>query len=394
MIASLEGREIGGQNVAHSDDHIGDFGTHGARFVIFDSRAHDVLAHAATWALTKRGVRCLHLFGENFPSRSVASVAISTVGRNEVFYSGPEGTYRVTDRDEFSYVTHRTTGPAVPKNIHPDDVNAVGKEGLAQLRGLRRTLESFPGCVAINPLTAKYRSDNRAVQLLMAQRCGFETPETLISSCRKDIQAFVASLHGDSVYGTCVPLGRKVHEGLSHFATTTGGLISLAEPPESHNISVSSGLYQSQIPKSFEARVIVMGSTCFASKLQPQELPRTTHNWMGNPEILQSERLTVPEGVERCCIAFMRELGLLFGCFDFIVTPGMEWVFLEFNEQEQWLWQELVDPTLPLLDAFTRFVVEPTPKFSYTEAVGVVRLREYLSAQWAIDYEAAGSGIS
>lgn len=34
-------------------------------------------------------------------------------------------------------------------------------------------------------------------------------------------------------------------------------------------------------------------------------------------------------------------MGLNFGCFDFIVTPSLEYVFLECNPNGQWLWVEL-----------------------------------------------------
>jgi glutathione synthase/RimK-type ligase-like ATP-grasp enzyme len=37
-------------------------------------------------------------------------------------------------------------------------------------------------------------------------------------------------------------------------------------------------------------------------------------------------------------IKFVRDLGLTFGCLDFIVTPDDRLVFLEINPNGQWLW--------------------------------------------------------
>lgn len=36
----------------------------------------------------------------------------------------------------------------------------------------------------------------------------------------------------------------------------------------------------------------------------------------------------------------MDAFNLMFGAFDFIVTPRNEWVFLEVNPNGQWLWLE------------------------------------------------------
>jgi D-alanine-D-alanine ligase-like ATP-grasp enzyme len=36
----------------------------------------------------------------------------------------------------------------------------------------------------------------------------------------------------------------------------------------------------------------------------------------------------------------MEDFHIVFGAFDFIVTPDDEWVFLEVNPNGQWLWLE------------------------------------------------------
>ena len=36
----------------------------------------------------------------------------------------------------------------------------------------------------------------------------------------------------------------------------------------------------------------------------------------------------------------MEDFNLIFGAFDFIVTPEDKWVFLEVNPNGQWLWLE------------------------------------------------------
>ncbi len=53
----------------------------------------------------------------------------------------------------------------------------------------------------------------------------------------------------------------------------------------------------------------------------------------------------------------MKKLGLVFGCFDFIVTPDNEYYFLEVNEQGQFLWIEEVNPDIKILDAFVNLLI-------------------------------------
>ena len=53
----------------------------------------------------------------------------------------------------------------------------------------------------------------------------------------------------------------------------------------------------------------------------------------------------------------MASLGLKFGCFDFIVTPDGEYVFLEVNEAGQFLWIEGHCPELKMLSEFCHFIL-------------------------------------
>ena len=51
--------------------------------------------------------------------------------------------------------------------------------------------------------------------------------------------------------------------------------------------------------------------------------------------------MELPENIRQFCLAFLQRMKLNFGCFDFIVTPEVEYVFLECNPNGQWLWIEM-----------------------------------------------------
>ena len=57
---------------------------------------------------------------------------------------------------------------------------------------------------------------------------------------------------------------------------------------------------------------------------------------------LRHEIVDIPDSIKDFCLSFLKKMKLNFGCFDFIVTPDDEYVFLECNPNGQWLWIELV----------------------------------------------------
>ncbi|MFG2692910.1 hypothetical protein [Kitasatospora sp. NPDC048407] len=47
----------------------------------------------------------------------------------------------------------------------------------------------------------------------------------------------------------------------------------------------------------------------------------------------------IPEPVARSIAAYLGELRLIYGAFDFAVTDDGSWYFLECNANGQWAWQ-------------------------------------------------------
>ena len=86
-----------------------------------------------------------------------------------------------------------------------------------------------------------------------------------------------------------------------------------------------------------------MGPHVFACKLdsQAQKEYEGKIDWrQGYDYNLKHELITLPTEIEDFCKRYLRELHLNFGCFDFIVEPSGEYVFLECNPNGQWRWIE------------------------------------------------------
>ena len=61
----------------------------------------------------------------------------------------------------------------------------------------------------------------------------------------------------------------------------------------------------------------------------------------------------------------MKKMGLVFGATDFIVNEKHEYVFLEVNEQGQFLWLVDLNSNFKMLDIFINFLINTTQSFQW-----------------------------
>ncbi|MBQ9435160.1 MAG: hypothetical protein IJU33_03440 [Bacteroidales bacterium] len=101
---------------------------------------------------------------------------------------------------------------------------------------------------------------------------------------------------------------------------------------------------QNYVEKKYELRVTVCCNDIIACKLDSQQLEegKGKEDWRQGYDFgLKHEIVELPEKIKFFCIEYLKRMHLNFGCFDFIVTPEDEYVFLECNPNGQWMWIEL-----------------------------------------------------
>ncbi len=87
----------------------------------------------------------------------------------------------------------------------------------------------------------------------------------------------------------------------------------------------------------------MVGGNAFACKIDSQQMDKTSGqiDWRQGLNCgLKHTEYVLPSSIANFCREFLHKLHLNFGCFDFIVTPKGEYVFLECNPNGQWLWIE------------------------------------------------------
>jgi glutathione synthase/RimK-type ligase-like ATP-grasp enzyme len=133
-----------------------------------------------------------------------------------------------------------------------------------------------------------------------------------------------------------------------------------------------SGIFQEKIDKAHELRVTILGEHVVTARLLSQETEATRVDWRAGMGRVRVEPDRLPPDVEQACLRLMRRLGILFGAFDFIVTPEGEHVFLEVNPSGQFLWVEEACPDLLLLAPFVDFLLARRPDFRWQPTPGAV----------------------
>ena len=249
--------------------------------------------------------------------------------------------------------------------LHPADRAFADRECGIFRRSLFRLLA--PAAFWVNPVEAAANAGSKLVQHAAAVKLGLSMPSTLFSNSPREIRAFLA-LPGETVYKPLSPIGWK--NETSEFTPYTA-LVTEDSLVDVAVLRQTPGIYQKLVPKAYELRVTVMGQRVFAAKVLSQQTQKGKLDWRQSYDELRLEPTDVPAAVADQCKALLEELGLVFGCFDIVVTPAGEHVFLEINEMGQFLFVERYCG-LPLLDAFAEFLLQGCTGFEWcAEAVAV-----------------------
>jgi hypothetical protein len=206
-------------------------------------------------------------------------------------------------------------------------------------REWRHVFEAFEvtlvGARWMNPRAVDRRVRYKPAQLLLAQQCGFRTPETIVSNDPAAIEEFL-----NAQGGTCI------YKPLTWFYEPPDRILFTnpadAEFVRGHSGSVrrAPGIYQPRIAKAFELRITVVGEKAFAARIESQASSETQLDWRRRQLELSYSEYELGGAFRERLFGLHRSLRLVYGAYDFIVTPEGEEVFLEVNPAGQWLWIE------------------------------------------------------
>lgn len=305
--------------------------------------------HAAVvkLALEECGHTVTRWFPADFPTKQNNSVSIDLNG-TKWRCRGPGITI---EPGNFDTVWLRRPRSPVHPEYHPADRAIAERENQHFYLGLMESAANTARWV--NPYRGRTLANNKFLQLREAVAVGLQIPPTLFTNDAAEALRFV-QLHGSAIFKTLIPMSWQEDGGLK-LANT-----AVVTPTDLHDTEVvrnSCGVYQKKIAKRFEVRATFFGTNCLSIKIFSQQHHRGDVDWRVIPgSELPVQAHELPAVVVQKCLALMRRLQISFGCFDFIVTPDNEYVFLEVNEQGQFLWVEQRCPEVPMLAAMVHFL--------------------------------------
>jgi hypothetical protein len=317
--------------------------------VLIPTIASDLHAAAVTCVLHRKGHRATPVFGCDLPTRLVASMQIGD-GGSAIAMRDASGELAVGAAD--AVWLRRPAYAVLPDDVHAGDRAIAARE----LEAFTRGIWSVVGRQAfwVNPLEAHRRASQKPRQLHEAVAAGLRIPPTLISN---DPDAIRALLRGGEpiIYKPFHPAGWNDGDDLA-FAYTA--VVTEDDLPDDDTLRLTPGIFQPLIPKRHELRVTCIGDQLVTARLLSQDEAATRVDWRSRGGRVPLVPDTLPAAVEDACWLLLHRLGLVFGCIDLIVTPDGDVVFLEVNEQGQWLWIEEAAPELCILDRFTELLVQ------------------------------------
>lgn len=226
---------------------------------------------------------------------------------------------------------------------------------VAETRAFIDTLYSLPNIKWINDPFIANRSKVKFQQLLLANQYGIKAPRTLITICPETAKAFFVEC-GEEV------LVKTLYSGNVTINDMNQGILSRKIGKDEfyrfyQNISLSPTQLQEYVEKAFELRIIVIHEKVYAVKIDSQAHEETKIDWRLYTELNPHSIFDLPQHIERFCIDFVKEQGLLYGAMDFIVTPKGDYYFLENNPFGQYLWLEL-ETNLPLTEEICNLLID------------------------------------
>ncbi|MEV8022539.1 MvdC/MvdD family ATP grasp protein [Streptomyces sp. NPDC086554] len=182
-------------------------------------------------------------------------------------------------------------------------------------------------------------------QLQVASAAGLTVPRSLVTTDAQAVRRFAKLVDAPII---TKPLGIPVvsHEaGYEQMYTRVVDLGSLS------GVSMTAHLFQEQVEKDFEVRLIFVGNECHSARIDAGS-EQALIDWRTDYDSLTVAPIATPCAIENAMKRYAAVMDLAYFAADFIVRPSGEWVFLEANPSGQWAWAN--SPDLPLAAAISR----------------------------------------
>ncbi len=197
------------------------------------------------------------------------------------------------------------------------------------LRSLENVLEKVTW-VPAKPSQLISLSQKKYNELLMAQKLGLDTPQTIFTS--SPLQANIFLKQNKKIL--LREFGRRVFiDKKNKFRQLENKII------ENHKdlqlVQNTPCVFQNYIEKKFEVRAVVVANKVLSCKIDSQII-----DWRNNEGKTPFSKFTLPVQVQKKLIKLQKQLGFNLSCFDLICGVDNKYYFLEMNRPGSWFFIE------------------------------------------------------
>lgn len=286
----------------------------------------------------------------------------------------------------FDAIYNRRSYPAKAPSEMPASLRKfVEAEQNAFCRWMLSALPHHHKGICVDPPDRVRFAENKALQLMSAQRIGLMIPETIISSSPRRVRRFSHDHPHGIVYK---PLTGHfwTHSGTPRYQTQTAAIKHISVLTDA-SISACPGIYQEIIDKVGDIRSVVIGNQVFSALITPRErltADEVDHRrWLSHGDF-EAKEFRLPPEVERGLLDVTRDFGLSYSAADFALDKNGGLNFLELNPAGQFGYVEQIVPSLRILDALVKLLLQRDPV--RTEDLPALMLSDYESTSDAADF--------
>lgn len=343
------------------------------RKILIVTHPKDFHAFAIAHALRMKGAEPILWHTSDFPTLATETILFDSGGETIAIRCLDDQTL---PSDVDSLWLRRPRMELGPARLHPADRSFA----FAQCRRFRDSfLEILSdrvearGGLCVSPFRALQRGESKLWQHHVAARIGLKMPASLYGNDPVAIRRFLADQGGRIVFKPFT--GEAWYDGSTYWGCYTTA-ITREDLVDDDLLQATPGIYQELVPKAFELRITMIGDRAFAGKINSQQTKNGRLDWRRSYDDLTIETFELPAEILHKCRELLRALGLLFGCFDFIVTPDGRYVFLEVNPAGQFLFLETYSG-LPVADALCELLIQGRRDFDWRESGSTLRLADF-----------------
>ncbi len=216
-------------------------------------------------------------------------------------------------------------------NLDPQFMQGCMRESAAAISTMYQQLWHLPW---IDRPDVGRHAENKFYQLQTALQVGLTIPDTIITNKPEQVKAFYQKHQGNIITKMLTPLSQSM-QGSSFFVRTTK--VAAHDLEQLEGLSYSPMVFQQNIEKAYELRLVYVGGTCFAGKIDASASQTGQTDWRASqPGEVHWQPYAVPKPLAQQVTELMGKLQLHFGALDIIRTPAGGYVFLEVNPAGEW----------------------------------------------------------